>query len=110
MTAKRITPIRWIAFLLALMLLPLGFLSAGQAEDDFEIEGTTLKRYRGKDETVVVPDGIEVLGSFAFDSCEMKQVILPETLTAIENCCFFGCPSLEEILPVGMARTKVPFP
>ena len=62
----------------------------------FETSGTTLVRYTGIDEEVViVPDGIEVLGEFAFDRCNARKIILPESLKEIQCYCFFNCPNLE---------------
>lgn len=71
----------------------------------FEVQDKTLVRYTGRDETVTVPDGIEVLGEWAFDGCEAKKIILPETLKEIQNYCFFNCPNLADItLPASLVR------
>ena len=70
----------------------------------FETSGTTLVRYTGIDEEVViVPDGIEVLGEFAFDRCNARKIILPESLKEIQCYCFFNCPNLADItLPASL--------
>lgn len=71
----------------------------------FEIQDKTLYRYTGHDETVVIPDGIEVLGEWAFDGCDAKKIILPETLKEIQCYCFFDCPNLADItLPASLVR------
>ena len=91
---------------MALSLAVLLFLLPAAAEEAvFEIDGTTLVRYNGSDEEVVVPEGIETLGEFAFDSRPVKKVTLPETLTHIESYCFFSCKGLEEItLPASVTE------
>ncbi len=69
----------------------------------FEIYGTRLKKYNGDDETVAVPDGITVIGSYAFstpaitESYPLKRVILPEGITEIGSDAFSFCKCLEEI-------------
>ena len=70
----------------------------------FETSGTTLVRYIGIDEEVViVPDGIEVLGEWAFDRCNARKIILPESLKEIQCYCFFNCPNLADItLPASL--------
>ena len=70
---------------------------------DFEIEGTTLVKYKGPGGKVTVPEGVTVLGTEAFDSSEVTKVILPESLEKIEHHCFFGCKELKEItIPAGV--------
>ena len=69
----------------------------------FEIQGNTLVRYTGNEEVVTVPDGIEVLGEWAFNWCNARKIILPETLKEIESYCFFNCPNLSDItLPASL--------
>jgi len=73
------------------------------ANPDFEIDGTTLVKYHGKGGEVTVPDGIEVLGKWAFDSTAVTKVNLPETLKKIDNYCFFSCHKLTDItLPASL--------
>ena len=38
-------------------------------ENDFQLDGNKLLRYNGSDETVTVPEGVEVIGMAAFASC-----------------------------------------
>lgn len=48
--------------------------------------------------SVVVPEGVEYLGWDAFAYCEdLKSVKLPSTLTEIDGCAFEGCLSLETL-------------
>lgn len=71
----------------------------------FEVMDNTLYRYYGNEDVVVVPDGIEVLGEWAFDECIASKIILPETLREIGCYCFFDCPNLSEIvLPASLEK------
>ena len=74
-------------------------------EDDFIIQGKTLVKYRGMGGEVTVPEGVEVLGEWAFEYAHVTKVNLPETLKEIENYCFFGCRELEDItLPASLVK------
>lgn len=82
-------------------------------------------------ETFVIPDGIEIIGEFAFGKCEklknivipnsvkyigagafmgcksLKEVIIPDSITCIENNTFRGCFSLEKVtLPASLTFMK----
>ena len=88
---------------LLLSVLPAG-LPALAEEPEFEIDGTTLVKYNGDAEEVVVPDGIEVLGDWAFYNTRVRKVVLPDTLTTIRSYCFFDCGQLEEMtLPASVS-------
>ena len=82
---------RVIPLLLALVMLFSVCLtaSAEEAESEFTIEGTTLVKYNGSGGEVVVPEGIEKIGSWAFKNSAVTKVYLPETLKEIESFCFF---------------------
>ncbi len=50
----------------------------------FEIENNTLKKYRGEESTVEIPDGIEEIDSFAFCNCySIREVKIPDSVTEI---------------------------
>ena len=74
-------------------------------EDDFVIQGKTLVKYRGMGGEVTVPEGVEVLAQWAFESSYVTKVNLPETLKEIECYCFYGCRELEDItLPASLEK------
>ena len=74
-------------------------------EGDYIIEGTTLVKYVGPGGEATVPDGVEVLGEWAFERARVTKVNLPETVKEIECYCFFECPELQEInLPASLER------
>jgi len=73
-------------------------------QGDFEIRGTTLVKYRGDDKTVIVPDGIEVIGESAFfDMGNIVSVILPASVKVIESRAFLCCENLASVnIPYGV--------
>lgn len=68
--------------------------------EDWEIVGDRLVRYKRKDEHVIVPDTIKVVGESAFAwnwNSNIKRITLPRHLTRIEHGAFGNCRALEEI-------------
>ena len=64
----------------------------------FEISGTTLCRYRGSGDHIVIPKGVTRIGSKAFLNCwHLKSVSIPEGVTEIRSQAFDGCMSLESV-------------
>lgn len=50
------------------------------------------------DEYVVIPDGVEIIGSNCFASAsEIKEIVMPDSVTKICPGAFYGCTSLEKI-------------
>ena len=84
-----------------LCLLTLG-ATAFAAESVFVLPSTLLRiggqAFYGDSamERVVLPDGLEHIGSQAFAFSAVKRVNLPETLTYIADDAFEGC-SLEKV-------------
>ena len=75
------------------------------ANNEFVIEGRTLVKYNGMGGEVTVPEGVEVLGEWAFNRANVTKVNLPETLKEIECYCFFECRELEDItLPASLSK------
>lgn len=55
-----------------------------QSLTDFDIRGKTIYDYVGSHETVIIPYGIEEIGTDAFWGCEtIREVIFPSTLRII---------------------------
>lgn len=77
-----------------------------QVLGNFSISGTTLLKYRGSEERVVVPDGVTVIGERAFAGNEaIDRVILPNSLRIIEEEAFADCLILQTItFPQGLKR------
>ena len=63
--------------------------------EKFEIIGRKLIRYRGSEDEVTIPDGVEVIAEGAFRDCrDMCSVTLPEGLKRIETRRFSGARGL----------------
>ena len=69
-----------------------------------------IEHYSGNDEKVIVPSSfasipVTAIGSFAFIKNEnLKNIVLPDSLTSIESDAFTGCLNLEEVnLPQSLA-------
>lgn len=66
--------------------------------NDFLIEDGILKKYTGSDAKVVVPDGVRVIGSYAFAyNRTIVEVAMPEGVIEIGERAFDSCDSLVEI-------------
>ena len=54
--------------------------------NDFYIVDNVLLKYKGFDETVVIPDGVKVIGrqAFCFKS-GIKKVVIPENVLNAQN-------------------------
>ena len=83
------------ALLYITLLVPLSLFSQSQ---DFQIDGTTLVRYRGSAANVTIPEGVTIIGERAFASNRsLTNVTIPEGVTAIGKEAFWGCTSLTNI-------------
>ena len=66
---------------------------------DFIIdENHVLKRYKGRDKIVVVPDGVIAIGTRAFDESNVKEVTLPDSCEVLEEEAFDGCYKLNKVV------------
>lgn len=101
--------------------LPLVDLSQEIAIDDFEIEDGVLKKYKGNDSnvnipntvisigrgafadctsltTVTIPDSVTKIGAHAFDNCtSLTSVTIPDSVTKIDWNAFCGCEALNAV-------------
>lgn len=79
---------------------------------DFELDGTVLINYYGKDKEVRIPSnlGITEIGPLAFSHNNLTSVFIPIGITAIKNNAFSGCRNLISItIPEGVARIENAF-
>ncbi|MBR0192325.1 MAG: leucine-rich repeat domain-containing protein [Thermoguttaceae bacterium] len=69
---------------------------------------TVLSKYLGSDANVVIPEGVEAIGSKAFFGCGfVKSVTIPETVTEIGPWAFAGCGALESVnIPPGVTKIE----
>lgn len=64
----------------------------------FVIRKSTLIKYQGDDETVIIPDGVVKIGFQAFRGCKkIKKVICPQSLERIGKYAFAECENLHLI-------------
>lgn len=72
-------------------------LHLSDADADFVRNGSTLIKYTGDAEHIIIPDGIRVIGEDAF-ACNKKivSVIFPESLRVICDGAFRDCIALKE--------------
>lgn len=74
-------------------------VQAANASDDFVIEDKILTKYKGKDEVVIIPDGVKTIGKFVFDGNKtIKKVIMPDSVTSVKEAAFRYCSNLEEVI------------
>ena len=64
---------------------------------DFEIEGDVLKKYKGTDTVVSVPEGVKTIATYAFTNSKVKIVTLPESVEVIDRYAFFNCETIENV-------------
>ncbi len=65
---------------------------------DFDINGTVLKKYKGEAKTVKIPYGITDIGEEAFAQCRgLTDIEIPDSVNCIEMCAFSSCSSLESV-------------
>lgn len=65
---------------------------------DFLIQDNILMKYTGSDSSVVIPEGVTQIGSWAFtDNTNITSIVIPGSVTTIMNHAFSGCTQLKEI-------------
>ena len=79
-------------------------ISLDYDEDEFYIDGETLARYKGHGEKVILPDGIDTIGTYAFEGCQaVTEVVFPDSLRTIEERAFKNCTALTKLeIPEGV--------
>lgn len=96
-----------VATALILTHLPVSEADAAASASDFQMEGSTLTKYRGSDERVTIPDTVEVVGESAFENNQKVQfVVVPKSVKRMDAYVFWGCNNLEEVV-LGKGLTAV---
>lgn len=66
--------------------------------DNFKIEGNTLVKYLGKERIVNIPEGIEIIGDYAFyNNLAIQEVYFPKSIIKIGKDVFEGCSELKYV-------------
>ncbi len=54
-------------------------------------------------ESVIIPEGIEIISASAFDMCDAESIVIPNSVKSIEFFAFGGCTNLKSVkLPEGL--------
>jgi hypothetical protein len=68
------------------------------SDSDFIIKDGVLERYTGKGGNVVIPDGVAEIGERAFSHentyYTLKSIVIPNSVTKIEQNAFANCEEL----------------
>lgn len=65
---------------------------------EFEIDGTVLRRYKGKGMYVQIPSGVTSIGNSAFFGCNsLTNIIIPDSVTSIYAGAFSYCRGLTSV-------------
>ena len=80
------------------------FIGQVMTMEDMHIQNGTLELYTGREEILIIPEGIHTIGEGALKGCSsLKKVILPGSLRRILGGAFKGCRKLEEVeIPEGV--------
>ena len=76
---------------------------------EFEIEGTKLVRYTGKNKKVKVPDGVTSIGVEAFKDCDwITEIYIPYGAHDIDYSAFKGCNNIREVeIPIRALKENI---
>lgn len=70
-----------------------------------EIEKGVLKRYRGHDSVIIIPNGVTSIGEKAFYDCKsLTSVIIPPSVTIIGELAFARCYMLRKVTIEGKSQ------
>ena len=104
---KRLLGAFMVIAALIIMQLPKAEADASTSASGFQMEGSTLVRYRGTDKNVSVPNTVRVIGQGAFeDDTNIELVVVPNSVKRIEAYAFWGCDNLDTVV-LGKGLTEV---
>lgn len=71
---------------------------ATQAENGCVISDGYLEAYTGMDESIEIPDEVNIIGRNAFDgNAHVEEITIPDGVTIIEDFAFANCTNLKKI-------------
>lgn len=129
---RNLTGILLLATAIAVTQIPVSDVEAAPtaSASDFQMDGTTLVKYKGTAEDVSVSnyvekieaeafagnsdirhvtigESVETIGASAFSECKnLESVTIPDSVKTIDTAAFSGCPSLKEVT-VGTGLTSL---
>ncbi len=96
---KRLLGALMVIAALIIMQVPGTEADASTSASGFQMEGSTLARYRGTDKNVSIPDTVQTIGQGAFeDDTNIELVVLPNSVKRIEAYAFWGCDNLDTVV------------
>ena len=96
---KRISSVLLTLAALVIMQLPMAEADAATSASDFQIQGSTLTKYRGKEKNVSIPDTVQIIGEGAFENdVNIELVVVPNSVKQIEPYAFWGCDNLDTVV------------
>ena len=75
---------------------------------DFVVDNGILLKYIGKDDKVIIPEGVSIIGERTFnDNKILSSVVIPDSVKIIEKRAFSNCAYLDNIIiPKNVVRIK----
>ncbi len=96
---KRLLGALFAAAALTIMQVPGLEADASTSASGFQMEGSTLVRYRGTEKNVSLPDTVQTIGQGAFeDNANIELVVVPNSVKRIEAYAFWGCDNLDTVV------------
>ncbi len=72
-------------------------MQTSTVNEDFVIENGVLKKYKGTSKDVVIPESVSVIDSYCFMDKEIESVVIPGSVSSIEEGAFDGCENLKSV-------------
>ena len=83
----------------------LTIVGSGSIRNYSEIMAAPWAQYADQIFTVVVKQGVQAVGAFAFYGMkELRSVTLPNSVKTVGNCAFFGCKNLTVVNMLGVSK------
>lgn len=86
-----------------------GFGRYKETKKSFELDGKTLKKYKGKSTYVIVPNFVDRIGKGAFSNNKnLRSIYIPNSVTTLDENAFLNCENLETVV-LGDKIISIPF-
>ena len=96
---KRLLGALLTAAALIIMQVPGLEADASTSASGFQMDGSTLTRYRGTEKNVSIPATVQTIGQGAFeDNLNIELVVVPNSVKRIEAYAFWGCDNLDTVV------------